>query len=69
MSAFDPARLADFRKRAGLSQRALARKAGVAQSVIAGLERGKYPPSETSLGKLANALGVSPSELATISVN
>ena len=69
MSAFDPARLADFRKRAGLSQRALARKAGVAQSVIAGLERGKHTPSETSLGKLANALGISPSDLSPINPN
>lgn len=60
---FNAIRLVEARKRAGLSQRDLARKAGVAQSVIAELERGKHPPSVSSLSKLATALGVNPTQL------
>jgi transcriptional regulator with XRE-family HTH domain len=63
MASFDPTRLADLRKKAGLSQRELARRAGVAQSVIAGLERGKHTLSQSALEKLTSALGVAPSDL------
>jgi transcriptional regulator with XRE-family HTH domain len=63
MKAFDPSRLVSYRRELGLSQRALSTKAGVTQSVIAELERGKHPPSANSLNKLAGALGVKPSDL------
>lgn len=61
--SFDPLYLKARRKGANLSQRALALKAGVSQALIAEIERGKHPPSATSLLKIAAALGVSPEEL------
>jgi len=63
MQKFEPARFLSHRKAAGLSQRALAAKAGVSQALIAEIERGKHPPSAASLSKIAAALGVSPEEL------
>ena len=47
-----------WRERAGLSQRALAAKAGVGASYLAEIEGGKKPGSVAALGKLAKALGV-----------
>jgi transcriptional regulator with XRE-family HTH domain len=61
---FDPSRLAALRKAKGLSQRALAQAAGISQALVAELERGKHPPSTSSLEKIANALSVSQSELS-----
>ncbi len=58
MSNFDPSRLAELRKSAGMTQRALAKAAGLSQALIAELERGKHPPSSTSLIRLAAALSV-----------
>ena len=55
---FDPRRLAETRKAQKLSQRELAAKAGVSQALIAELERGKHPPSPSSLAKVARGLGV-----------
>lgn len=63
MSSFDPGRLLNARKSANLSQRALALKAGVSQALIAEIERGKHPPSATSIAKIASALGLAPSDL------
>jgi len=56
--AFDPKRLKELRKSQRLSQRQLAAKSGVCQSVIAEVERGKHPPSKSSLAKLAGALEI-----------
>ena len=60
MTIFDPTRLAARRKEQGLTQRALAQKAGLSQALIAEVERGKHPPSPSSLAKIAEALGAKP---------
>jgi len=60
--SFSPERLVKSRIEARLTQRALATAAGLSQSLVAELERGKHPPSRASLDKLAGALGVDPSE-------
>ncbi len=53
-----PARLLrDARARAGLSQRALAARAGTAQSVVARIEAGTTSPSWTTLAGLLAAAG------------
>lgn len=52
--------LRQARTRAGLSQRALARKAGTAQSVIARIERGQTSPTWETLERLLAAAGESP---------
>ncbi len=64
MSNFDPARLAEIRKSKGMTQRELARTAGVSQALVAELERGKHPPSSNSLAKLASALAVREADFA-----
>jgi len=55
------------RRLAGLSQAALARKAGIDQSVLCKLETGvrKRPSYEVAL-RLADALGIQPRELFLI---
>lgn len=62
-STFNPKRLAECRKIQKLTQRGLAVKAGVSQALVAELERGKHPPSKSSLGKIAGALGLLEAEL------
>ena len=49
--------LRQARTRAGLSQRALARRAGTAQSVIARIERGQTSPTWETLERLLGAAG------------
>jgi len=49
--------LRQARARAGLSQRALARRAGTAQSVIARIESGQSSPTWETLGRLLEAAG------------
>jgi transcriptional regulator with XRE-family HTH domain len=49
--------LREARTRAGLSQRALARRAGTAQSVIARIERGQTSPTWETLERLLAAAG------------
>jgi len=50
--------LLQARTRAGLSQRALARRAGTAQSVIARIEQGRTSPTWETLQRLLAALGL-----------
>ncbi len=50
--------LLQARTRAGLSQRALARRAGTAQSVIARIERGQSSPTWETMERLVTAAGV-----------
>jgi transcriptional regulator with XRE-family HTH domain len=50
--------LLQARTRAGLSQRALARRAGTAQSVIARIERGQTSPTWETLERLLEAADV-----------
>jgi transcriptional regulator with XRE-family HTH domain len=45
------------RERAGLTQRALARRAGTAQSVVARIEQGRTDPSSATLARLLAAAG------------
>jgi transcriptional regulator with XRE-family HTH domain len=54
---------ARLRDRAGLTQEALAERAGFSQQFISDLERGKCNPTVVTLYELATALGVGPVEL------
>jgi predicted transcriptional regulator len=49
--------LREARRRMGLSQRALALRAGTAQSVVARIEAGTTSPSWSTLERLLQALG------------
>ncbi|MHB8510621.1 MAG: helix-turn-helix domain-containing protein [Actinomycetota bacterium] len=49
--------LRSARKRAGLTQRGLAERAGVAQPVVARIESGKADPRVRTLSKLLRACG------------
>jgi predicted transcriptional regulator len=58
MAATTPARLLiEARKRSGLSQRTLARRARTSQSVIARIENGTVSPSWTTLERLLRRSG------------
>ena len=56
-------RLAELRERKGWSQAELARRAGVAASVVSRAERGETTITLENLDKLARALGVGPRSL------
>ena len=58
-----PARLRELRLRAELSQGDLAKRAGVSQSIIDTIERGSSSPRYVAVCALANALGVTLTEL------
>jgi transcriptional regulator with XRE-family HTH domain len=51
------------RRRANVSQRELAEEIGTQQSYISEIETGKRLMSLATLGRLADALGIRPSEL------
>lgn len=53
----------EFRKRQGLSQEALAEKAGLHRTYIGSVERGERNVTVTSLSRIAKALGVRPADL------
>jgi transcriptional regulator with XRE-family HTH domain len=57
------ARLAVLRKELGLSQEQLALESGLARSYVGGVERGQRNIALLNIFKLADALGVEPSEL------
>jgi transcriptional regulator with XRE-family HTH domain len=57
------ATLKRLRRRRGLTQQALAVKAGVSLGYITRLEIGRHDPRLSTLRKLAKALGVAPAEL------
>lgn len=50
-------RLAALRKGLGLSQRALADKAGVGQTQVVNTEKGHYSPNVETLSKMLDAMG------------
>ncbi len=54
---------ARLRDAAGLTQEALAERAGMSQQYISDLERGKLNPTVVTLYELATALGVGVGEL------
>ena len=56
-------KLKDLRLRRAMSQRKLADAAGMSQRAIVDLETNKREPHPSTLGKLAEALGVEPSKL------
>ena len=56
-------RVAEYRKRAELTQRVLAERAGVLQPYIARLEAGEFVPSVLLAGKIAKALRATVEEL------
>lgn len=53
----------EARKRRHMSQEALALDADMKRSYLSELERGKRNPSVRALGRLAEALGIDPSDL------
>ncbi len=56
-------KLKDLRLKRAMSQRKLADAAGVSQRAIVDLETDRREPHPSTLGKLAEALGVEPSKL------
>jgi transcriptional regulator with XRE-family HTH domain len=56
-------KLKDLRLRRAMSQRKLAEAAGISQRAIVDLETDRREPHPSTLGKLAEALGVEPSKL------
>lgn len=61
------ARILQLRTLTGLSQRELAKRAGMTNSVICTIEQGKVSPSVSSLAKLLSGLGLSLSEFFSLS--
>ena len=53
------------RERLGLSQRELARKAGVAYKTLQLLESGRHDPRWSTLTKIGSALGLPPASLVS----
>jgi transcriptional regulator with XRE-family HTH domain len=53
----------DLRLKKGLSQEALADAAGIDRSYLGGVERGEHNLAVINLSKIAEALGVKPSDL------
>ena len=56
-------RLKRLRERKGMTQAALAEKAGVSRAYLARLEMGRHDPPLSRLRRLATALGVNVAEL------
>lgn len=56
-------RLAELRKAKGWSQETLSLESGVARSYLGGVERGQRNIALVNICRLADALGVPPSEL------
>jgi transcriptional regulator with XRE-family HTH domain len=61
------ARILQLRSLIGLSQRELAKRAGMTNSVISTIEQDKVSPSVSSLAKLLSGLGLSLSEFFSLS--
>jgi transcriptional regulator with XRE-family HTH domain len=63
MPQIDGAKLRDLREERFLSHRELARTAGVSPTTVLNLESEQGKPQRRTVRKLAEALGVEPSEL------
>jgi transcriptional regulator with XRE-family HTH domain len=63
LDGFSAAALTKLRRDRGLTQDALAERAGLLQTNICGLERGRHRPSIHTVHALARALGVAPDVL------
>jgi len=57
------ARIRELRSQTGLSQEAFASKCGLDRTYISGIERGKRNVSLRNIGRIAEFLGVSVSDL------
>ncbi len=57
------ARIAELRGKRGMSQEALAQKAGINRVTLARLERAMHPPKLDTLEDIARALGVTLADL------
>jgi len=53
-----PTQLVELRATLGMSQRDVARRAGVSPDALSKWERGYYRPDDASIGKWAGALGM-----------
>lgn len=56
----------ELRKRASLSQEALAHASGLHPTYLSGIERGSRNPTWKTLGRVCDALGIRISELARL---
>ena len=63
-AAFDPARLTQARRLAGLTKTAVARELGVSAVAVGQWESGTHPPRPDHVGRLAAVLEVPPAFLA-----
>jgi Zn-dependent peptidase ImmA (M78 family)/DNA-binding transcriptional regulator YiaG len=63
-AAFDPARLTQARRLAGLTKSAIARELGVSAVAVGQWEAGTHPPRPDHVGRLAEVLEVPPAFLA-----
>ena len=66
LSAFG-ATLRAYRQEAGLSQEKLAAKAGLDRTYVGGAERGERNVALINIVRLAEALGVAPADLVSLS--
>ncbi len=57
MAPFNPARLDLARRRRGLTKTRLAQRAGISTRLLTAYERGDRPPTESTVQKLADAVG------------
>lgn len=60
--------LKKYRRIAGLTQEALARKSGVDATIISRLERGERHASYENIVRLARALNLEPEELVPVGI-
>lgn len=58
-----------FRKSRGLTQEALAEKAGLDRKTINRIEKGHYAPTMSNFFQISEALGVEPKDLLTNNVS
>ena len=59
-------RVAELRKKAGYSQEQFAFKCGVDRTYVGVVERGEKSPTLNTIDKIANALGITKSELFNV---
>jgi transcriptional regulator with XRE-family HTH domain len=56
----------DYRQGLAISQEELAHRTGMHRTYLGGIERGERNPSFTNITRLADALGLRPSELLSV---
>jgi transcriptional regulator with XRE-family HTH domain len=64
-----PGKLTEWRLRRLMTQRDLAKAAGISEAAINRLEQGLNPPRVSTVRKLAEALNVSPDELIDLDID